>query len=233
MTSGKQQYFSNLSLETAPLSPRQAAQDDGRRASGIRHHLPSHLSVSPHRHGSMGAASTSPNYHRPPPAVQQPAPHPLSSVSSPLGPNMGRRHTSADIRQHGWPAPAPPGSSAFGQGAVPPPQWPPSSPSRTVNSSDQNVRDTLARYELGGSRRQQDSSRHATPPPSLLDPGQPEGGWSIGGAKFPRPVESLPATRRSSMASNVHSLLNPADTAERADEDEPPMAEERKRKRLQ
>ena len=32
------------------------------------------------------------------------------------------------------------------------------------------------------------------------------------------------------MASNVHSLLNPADTAERAGEDEPP--EERKRKRM-
>jgi len=33
------------------------------------------------------------------------------------------------------------------------------------------------------------------------------------------------------MASNVHSLLNPAETAERADEDEPDEA--RKRKRMQ
>jgi hypothetical protein len=33
------------------------------------------------------------------------------------------------------------------------------------------------------------------------------------------------------MASNVHSLLNPAETAERADEDEP--EDPRKRKRMQ
>jgi hypothetical protein len=33
------------------------------------------------------------------------------------------------------------------------------------------------------------------------------------------------------MASNVHSLLNPAETAERTDEDEPDEA--RKRKRMQ
>lgn len=59
--------------------------------------------------------------------------------------------------------------------------------------------------------------------------------------KFPRlgpDLHSAPATRRSSMASNVHSLLNPAETAEREGEDEDRDAggggggEERKRKRL-
>jgi hypothetical protein len=35
---------------------------------------------------------------------------------------------------------------------------------------------------------------------------------------------------RSSMASNVHSLLNPADTAERPDEDQQAMADDRKRR---
>lgn len=42
---------------------------------------------------------------------------------------------------------------------------------------------------------------------------------------------SGPPTRRSSLASNLHSLLNPAETAERDDEDD--FEDVRKRKRIQ
>lgn len=226
LLSGRQQYLSNACLDNGgPLSPRQAPQDESRRPSVIRHHLHPHMSASPHRHNSIAGPNAPSNYHKAP--APRPAPHPLSAVSSPPNPSLARRHTSADIRQHGWPAPAHPGNSPFGPGSSTP-QWPPSSPSRANNPGDQHVKETLARYELGGSRRQQDSSRNATPPFSL-DPPPPESGWSLGAPKFPRPVDSTPATRRSSM---VHSLLNPADTAERPDEDEGPMGEDRKRKRL-
>ncbi|KAL4902856.1 hypothetical protein BDW74DRAFT_58661 [Aspergillus multicolor] len=224
-----------------PLSPRQMPQDDSRRPSFvtsnmIRPPVPPHLSASPRRFGSIGAANSSPNYSRPQvPSIvtpQPPAPHPLSSASSPPGPNLARRHTSADIRQHGWP---PPGVSPFppnqpsSQGPSP---WSPL-PLRTPTSSDQQVRDVLAQYEMGAPRRfQQDISRHATPPLHPDQQGPTDNGWAFGGPRFPRHESSLPATRRSSMASNVHSLLNPADTAERPDEDQH-AAEDRKRKRLE
>lgn len=246
LSTGRQPYFANMSIDpNPPLSPRQMPQDESRRPSMadaskgnmIKPPVPQHLAVSPRRYGSIGAGSSnlSPNYNRPqPPPQPQTGPHPLSSVTSPPGPNLARRHTSADIRQHGWPPV--PGSSPFASGnsSV---QWP-SSPHRTPNSSDQQVRDVLAQYEMGGPKRQQqDASRQGTPPltadttPSTLSA---ESGWMIGGPKFPRPPDlSLPATRRSSMASNVHSLLNPAETAERADEDDPMAGEDRKRKRLQ
>lgn len=239
----RQPFYANVSMDPAPpLSPRQMPQEDSRRPSVmdttrpnmIRPPFPPHLTVSPRRYGSIGAANNSPNYNRPqPPPVMPPQqmPHPLSSVSPP-GPNLGRRHTSADIRQHGWP---PPGISPFptaNQGGSP---WPPS-PHRTPTSSDQQVRDVLAQYEMGGSRRLYPSSRNATPPlhsdvatPTL----NVDSAWSIGGSRFPRQESSMPATRRSSMASNVHSLLNPADTAERPDEDQQMVMEDRKRKRLE
>ncbi|KAL6229521.1 hypothetical protein BDW75DRAFT_235147 [Aspergillus navahoensis] len=227
-----------------PLSPRQMPQDDSRRPSMmdasrsnmIRPPVPPHLSASPRRYGSIGAANSSPNYNRPQvPSIvtpQPPVPHPLSSASSPPGPNLARRHTSADIRQHGWP---PPGTSPFPPNQPPsqgPSPWSPS-PLRTPTSSDQQVRDVLAQYEMGAPRRfQQDISRHATPPLNPDQQGPTDNGWAFGGPRFPRHESSLPATRRSSMASNVHSLLNPADTAERPDEDHH-AAEDRKRKRLE
>ncbi|EEH38997.2 flocculation suppression protein [Paracoccidioides lutzii Pb01] len=297
LLSGRQPYFGSMTLHSGPpLSPRQMPQDDNRRPSMAQPPVPVHLSVSPRRYGSIGAANSSPDYNRPQISTQYSATtathqlHPLSAVSSPSGPNLGRRHTSADIREH-WAStttnntyplgsinPNPPSSSS---------QWPPS-PQRTgppnnpvhipmsmsmnmnmnpvPNAGDhQHVRDVLAKYEMGGPRRQ-DSSRHPTPPlpPIAVDPVaantntnnnntatttpphapphtsssssstlNPESGWSIGGPKFPRPTDSsLPATRRSSMASNVHSLLNPTATAERLDEDDG-AGEDRKRKRLQ
>ncbi|KAL4965373.1 HSF-type DNA-binding-domain-containing protein [Aspergillus stella-maris] len=224
-----------------PLSPRQMPQDDSRRPSlmdtsrpsMIRPPLPPHLTASPRRFGSIGAPNTSPNYSRPQvPSIvtpQLPVPHPLSSASSPPGPNLARRHTSADIRQHGWP---PPGISPFPPNQPPsqgPTPWSPS-PHRTPTSSEQQVRDVLAQYEMGAPRRFQDISRHATPPLNPDHQGPTDNGWGFGSSRFPRHESSLPATRRSSMASNVHSLLNPADTAERPDEDQ---QDDRKRKRLE
>ncbi|PGH13597.1 hypothetical protein AJ79_03590 [Helicocarpus griseus UAMH5409] len=241
LLSGRQPYFGNMTLHGPPLSPRQMPQDDSRRPSMAQPPVPTHLSVSPRRYGSIGAANSSPNYNRPQIPPQQPIPHPLSSVTS-SNPNLGRRHTSADIREH-W---GNTNASPFGPGNASS-QWP-SSPHRTSNSNmpmnpapstgDQHVRDVLAKYEMGGPRRQ-DTSRHPTPPiqvdPVAPPPSStlnPESGWSIGGPKFPRPADSLPATRRSSMASNVHSLLNPTATAERPEEEDA-AGEDRKRKRLQ
>ncbi|KAB8070046.1 HSF-type DNA-binding-domain-containing protein [Aspergillus leporis] len=242
----RQPYVPTVSVDPCPpLSPRQVPQEDSRRPSMldarpnmIRPPVPSHLAVSPRRYGSIGAANSSPTYSRPqvPTVVppQQPMPHPLSSVSSPPGPNLARRHTSADIRQHGWP---PPGVSPFpsahqpGTATAP---WSPS-PHRTPTSSDQQVREVLAQYEMGAPRRLQDTSRHATPPlnsDQTTPTSVADNGWTLG-PRFPRHESSLPATRRSSMASNVHSLLNPADTAERPDEDQHSLTDDRKRKRLE
>jgi hypothetical protein len=244
LLSGRQPYFSNMTLD-APLSPRQLPQDhsDSRRTSIADIHaprqsifrapVPPHLAISPRRYGSIGGANHSPKYQRSPlPPQPPPQPHPLSAVTSPpVGPNLARRHTSADIRIPGWPGH---GGSPFASGnsSV---QWP-SSPNRTPNPSDQHVRDVLAQYEMGGPRRQ-NGSRQATPPlttdntPSTLSA---DSSWSLGNPRFPRPSDNMsaPGTRRSSMASNVHSLLNPAETAERGDEDET-FGEDRKRKRLQ
>ncbi|KAJ5108800.1 hypothetical protein N7456_005475 [Penicillium angulare] len=230
----RQPYFGNMPVESGPpLSPRQLPQDDSRRPSMIRPPVPPHMTGSPRRYGSIGGANVPPNFNRPhPPPVpppHQPGPSPLS-ISTPPGPSLGRRHTFADIRQTDWQpgssSPFPPNGPASGP-------WP-SSPNRTPASSDQQVRDVLAQYDMGAPRRLQDHSRHATPPgpaepsPSLLSV---DNGWNIGGSRFPRQESSLPATRRSSMASNVHSLLNPADTAERPDEDQ--IGDDRKRKRLE
>jgi len=228
----RQPFFGNIGHEAGPpLSPRQLPQDDSRRPSMIRPPVPPHLAVSPRRFGSIGGANASPNYNRPQPptvAVQPSTPHPLSISTPSAGPNMARRHTFADIRQHDWP---PTGTSPFPPGSTGNGPWPPS-PHRPPASSDQQIRDSLAQYDMNAPRRLQES-RHATPPanaepsPSMLST---DNGWSLGGSRFPRQESSLPATRRSSMASNVHSLLNPADTAERPDEDQ---QEDRKRKRLE
>ncbi|OQE80554.1 hypothetical protein PENNAL_c0045G03912 [Penicillium nalgiovense] len=240
----RQQYFGNMTEAGPPLSPRQMPQDDARRQSMMDHTprptnmirppVPPHLSVSPRRYGSIGGANSA-AYARPQPPVapppQQPMPHPLSVSTSP-GPNyLARRHTSADIRQHGW---SPSAGSPYPPGNPPNGPWPASPGHRTPVSSDQQVRDVLAQYEMGAPRRLQEQSRDPTPPaaepsPSMLGV---DNGWTLGGSRFPH-GSSLPATRRSSMASNVHSLLNPADTAERPDEDQQAMADDRKRKRLE
>ncbi|KAL9614889.1 MAG: hypothetical protein Q9167_000631 [Letrouitia subvulpina] len=246
LLSGRQPHFSNMALDT-PVSPRQAVHEERRpslqalppRPNFFRPAVPSPFNVSPRRYGSIGTANAPlPNYHRsvqPHPPHHPPTQHPLASVSSPpgSGPNLGRRHTSADIRVPGWPphqdAVSP---TTSGQSSA---HWP-SSPHQTPSASDQQVRETLASYEFGAASRQSFSSHQATPPltsdttPSAFSG---ESGWSLGAPKFPsRHLDSAPQTRRSSMASNVHSLLNPADTAER-DEEDPLGPDDRKRKRLQ
>lgn len=230
---------------TAPLSPRQISHEDSHRGS-LRPPLP-------HTMGPQGSFSShrysfaSPSHSRPPPPTQH-TPHPLSNVTPSPSVSTGRRHTSADIREYSWgpqqptavPSPFNPGPGAAPSYAF---QWP-HSPHRDSDiahqstNDHQQVRDMLNRYEMGGPRcAPHESSRRHTPPPpppapsdnvgqSLLNP---EPSWSLP-HKFPHPAaSSVPATRRSSMASNVHSLLNPADTHERDEEE----MEDRKRKRLQ
>ena len=260
--SARQPYFiQGDSNNGPPLSPRQMPQENpiesrrGSLASMPRHTphkpaLPAHMAISPRRYGSIGAASNySPSSSRtpaqhhppppPPPPVQQPGPanpvnHPGSSSSPPY--NLYRRHTSADIRIHGW-QPQPPSVPthspyASGHNST---QWPSSPHRNPIGGGDQQLRDALESYQLPRGPKQQ-SSRQGTPPshgdsgPSSLGP---DSGWALPGARYPfRGLDtSGPPTRRSSMASNVHSLLNPAETAERDDEDEPEDA--RKRKRMQ
>ena len=252
LLSGRQPYFSNMALDSTPLSPRQVSEERRPslhaappRPNFFRPAIPSHFSNPPRRYGSIGTANPSPNYHRPiapqthPPLQPPPSQHPLSHVSSPpQGPNLGRRHTSADIRVPGWP-----GHTGAGPGGLGEPSpfasgnssthWP-SSPNQTPSAADQQVRDTLASYEFGAPRQRTNSSQ-ITPPltsdttPSTLSV---ESNWSLGGPKFAqRHLDSAPQTRRSSMASNVHSLLNPAETVERDEED--PLGDDRKRKRMQ
>lgn len=174
----------------------------------------------------MTANQSSPSPLRPqaPPAPPGP-PHPLSNVDGPPG-SMIRRHTSADIRAHGWQtAPNPftgPGPSS---------QWP-SSPSR-LPADDRGHRDSLSFPPQTHSQ-----SRPSTPPPpppfsngiSTMDSFN---NWSWGSANRENKNlsvkdTSLPPTRRGSMAH----ILNPTDTAEQENEDDPRGDDDRKRKRV-
>jgi len=238
--SGSRAYFSNLSLDNPPVSPRQLAQDDPRRPpimgqpprqNFFRPPVPSHLSITPRRYGSIsgGTTSSSPSSLRPQAPPPPPPPHPLSTMHSPPPANLSRRHTSADIRIQGWqPNPSP---FASGQSSS---QWP-SSPKRTPTNlnDDQRLRDSLSAYSLGGASH----SRPATPPLTNGSSSESLGTWAWGasrGDKFGGPGllkdNSGPPTRRGSMAH----ILNPAETAERDEEHEEEMREEdRKRKRVQ
>lgn len=223
--------------------------------------VPAHLAISPRRYGSIGTGNYSPSSSRTPASHQPPPPPPPPPAPAPAPPtvqqpgtgatlgsnlaansssppyNLYRRHTSADIRTHGWQPHPPPNAPlhspyASGHNST---QWP-SSPHRPpVGGGDQQLRDALESYQLPRGPRQV-PSRHGTPPgsndaaPSTLSA---DSGWTLPGARYPfKGIDTPgPPTRRSSMASNVHSLLNPAETAERDDEDDPDDA--RKRKRLQ
>ncbi|MBE7180828.1 MAG: hypothetical protein INR71_06395 [Terriglobus roseus] len=265
--------FGGLSGEPgAPLSPRQTPHDESRRGSlagnsrltPYRGLGPSHLSASPRRYGSIsGSSSYSPSAARPPAQTQLPPPpaaqYSLAPASSPPA-SLARRHTSADIRVGGWgghqqghTTPQPPSQSSYAPPGHASGPWP-SSPHRTPLGGDQEIRNTLAQYELGGNSgsiaARGSGSRRTTPP---QDPGTSSGislapisgasaaseaGWQLPGAKYPfRSYDaSGPPTRRSSMASNVHSLLNPAETAERpgeAEDEGPGSAGGGKRKRMQ
>ena len=117
--SASRPYFSGLSIDNPPVSPRQVPQDARTptlsvpRQNFYRPPVPSHLSITPRRYGSIGSnLGTSPNSLRPQVPPPPPMPHPLASVSSPPA-NIPRRHTSADIRNvQGWQA----NPSPFGSG---------------------------------------------------------------------------------------------------------------------
>ena len=182
--------------------------------------------------------------------------HPLATVSSPPA-NLSRRHTAADIRSHGWDH-VPPDSagaplpSPFGGLQPSTPQWP-SSPAR--GTGDQAIRDALASYQLprdssSTSTSQVQSSHARTPPPTdpttaITGTGS-ESGWQVPGSRFPGYGRSYavggasggldpsssggPPTRRSSMASNLHGLLNP--TGESTVDEDGAEGSGAKRKRL-
>lgn len=241
-------YPSNMSLEP-PVSPRGYAFGDSRRSSIQMSEPPPPFTsrppvppippqFSPRRFGSICAAHTSPGFSKP--HLPNPSqPHPLSNVSEPP-PNLARRHTSADIREH-WPPNT--NGSPFGS-EINSVQWQPLSPNQQQETDGDHVlQHQLASYQINGSRR--GTITAADPqeslPPAHRDSGPPPGlgagnvSWGVGVSKFPRPnfdLHSAPATRRSSMASNVHSLLNPADTAEQENEDGGGLGDDRKRKRL-
>ena len=242
-----------MALNAEPVSPRQIAVDDRRPSLHAFPPRPNAFRPQPaaaqRRYGSIGTGNPLPNYGRPVHTQNQmhqpPSQHPLSIISEPPGPNMGRRHTSADIRVPGWPG----HGAGVGIGTGSPltsgqssGHWP-SSPTQAPISGDQHIHDQLASYELGAPRKS--FSTHQTPPPlTNNDPTPPavnfenQSHWSnpnpFGSSKSQyqsRLLDSAPPTRRSSMQSNVHTLLNhPAETAER-DEDE--FGDDRKRKRMQ
>ncbi|KAG9205034.1 hypothetical protein G6514_009493 [Epicoccum nigrum] len=219
------------------------------RQTPVKPAVPAHLAISPRRYGSIGAGTYSPSSARPPVAHQPPPPPPPPppSIQAPVGDggnnaasgasppynHFQRRHTSADIRTVGWQPQPPPVHSPFASGHNST-QWP-SSPHRTpIGGGDEQLRNALESYQLPRGPRGR-TSRQGTPPdgPPSSSSLNPDSGWTLPGARYPFKGFDTPGppTRRSSMASNVHSLLNPAETAERADEDE--LEDPRKRKRLQ
>ncbi|KAI9053925.1 hypothetical protein LZ554_002870 [Drepanopeziza brunnea f. sp. 'monogermtubi'] len=245
--SGSRPYFSSLSLDNAPVSPRQMPQDDPRRAPPMmggnpsrqgfhRPTVPSHLSINPpRRYGSIGAntsSHSSPNSLRssqgPPPP---PPPHPLQTVSSPPN-NLVRRHTSADIRDvQGWQANPSPFASgrSLSQWSSPPKRGP------SHISEEQHIRDSFSSYSLttASSQGRTDNSGPTTPPFSNGNSSDHLNSWSWGRDKGLTSLSnnnSGPPTRRGSMAH----ILNPAETAERDEEPgEDKREEDRKRKRVQ
>ncbi|KAL2887017.1 Transcription factor SFL1 [Ceratocystis lukuohia] len=196
-------YVRGPYYENGPISPHHPPQDDPRRATLVvppqqppvprsgpyyRPAVPSNLSINSNRrpYGSIGGSpQTSPNSRHPaPPPPPPPPPHPLSNVE---GLGVGRRHTTADIRAHGWQpnvppqypphagapaAPAPTSShqsSSHQQQQAGPPQWPPS-PNRPTHD-EQKIRDSLSSFSMQGfNSSSAPRSRPATPPPSASFP---------------------------------------------------------------
>jgi hypothetical protein len=245
---GRPSFYPGSSALEPPLSPRGYNYPDSRRSSvqiepqhvGLRPPvppIPPQFSSSPRRFGSISIPQASPGFSRPAlPPQPPPSVHPLASVTTPPPLSLARRHTSADIREHGWPPNSNANGSPYASGhsSV---HWQPSSPQQAPQTGDQQIRDQLAQYDINGPRRQMTANQ---PTPPLTSEAPPAGlgvenvSWALGGSKFPRPnfeLHSAPATRRGSMAT-LHSLLNPAETVEQENEDEGPL-EDRKRKRLQ
>lgn len=242
--SSSRQFFANL--ENPPLSPRALAQDDQRRLNApqargpnfYRPPVPSNLSISSRRQYGSVSGATPPIINQPSPSPLRPqappvpaGPHPLSNVEGPPG-SLARRHTSADIRAHGWvPNPSPLAGSGQSSSA-----WP-SSPSR-LPMDDRGPRDTLSSFPPHSHSQSRPSTPPPPPPPfsnginNMDSINNNFNGWTWGSANRENKNlsvkdSSLPPTRRGSMAH----ILNPTDTAEQENEDDP-REDDRKRKRL-
>lgn len=239
--SASRSYFS--AIENAPVSPRQLPQDDTRRSSlavpqsraayDYRPQVPSNLSISTKRpYGSIGGspgnqvdatpAQASPSRVRPAPPPPPPGPQPLSAVEPPPG-SLLRRHTSADIRHHGWQPQQPP---PFSSG--PPSSHLPSSPSH-LGPPDDRLRESLSQYSFPPP--QHPHSRPPSPPPPSGPPfSNGDTFKELNNFQWDRATRrsifqhdsSAPPTRRGSMA---HILNDDNDSDPRGDDD-------RKRKRL-
>ena len=247
-------YLSNV--DNAPVSPRQLPQDDARRAAPIpqirgatpyRPHVPSNLSAGSRRpYGSI--SGTSPNQSSPL-RNAAPAPPPPTQHLLPTPPdfpaNMARRHTSADIREHGWqPQQQPsaqPGASPYSGSNPPSAPWP-SSPNRNGHEDQQRLRESLSSYSLQGATRLHPQSRPTTPPPPPVANGNGNGNgdsfgnwtWNSASSRDGRGLgigdSSAPPTRRGSMAH----ILNPSNGAAGSEGEEDPRGDDdRKRKRMQ
>lgn len=144
-------------------------------------------------------------------------PHKLGTVGSATAMDMGRRHTAADIYQHEWPGRRSPKHAASSYRALP-------------ITSDQQLRDSLAQYELPTAK-----SRQTSPPvDNSAHNGtnkHEEAGWQGPDSRlsFSQVDYSGSGSRRTSMAVNVNSLLNPTSGAKRDGEE----IEDRKRQRYE
>lgn len=232
----------SISRDALHTSPRMYAFDPSRRPSlqvtgapPVTFRPPMHLSkqaTSPQRPGdrldvSPASGRILPRQvtHAGPGHHHAPQQH-LQAPSSPTM-NLGRRHTAADIHSHGWQ-----GTMRHGDSSPPPvpgqiPGQNQLSPFRksSVSRGDQQIRDTLAQYELKQPGPPSHIPRHATPPVSEgQGNGGHEAGWQVPGTRvaFGKVDYSGSGSRRTSMAN----LLNPAEGTEDRD------GEDRKRKRL-
>ena len=187
---------------------------------GHQQHQPQHAQQQQHHHHG----------HVPPPPSS-------SSSSPPLLSNLYRRHTSADIRSQRWglqpPAPAPPPlpqvhvHSPYEPDVAPAPG---SSPSHHVAGGAQHIQDSFAHFAFplspGPPRRAHlgtpPPAAGSEPPPAMGDPHVNNNNSSGSSLAPPLAVPRVsfansagvdtpgPPTRRSSMTSNLQSLLNPA-----------------------
>ena len=232
-------FTTTLVDNSVPLSPRQRpVEDESRRSSFsgptarpgyFRPPAPPHLSQPPRRlvSSSMaGSGSGSPNSLRPQRDPQQPIPHPLSqNLQSELPPNhTGRRHTSADIRQHGWQVNSP--FSGIGQT----PHWPPS-----PNKLSHDYRD--GGYDMLHQHRPSLFASQITPPLAEgMGSNNDSAPWGNFGIKYTPAREgghTAPPTRRPSLAaSSVHALLNPSEPSLERDGISDGEPDERKRRRV-
>ncbi|KAI1433194.1 HSF-type DNA-binding-domain-containing protein [Xylaria sp. CBS 124048] len=227
--SSSRQYLA--SLDNPPVSPRQLAQDmrptahQSRGANLYRPPVPSNLSMGSRR--PYGSTSGAPPQLPPSPLRSQappplPGPHQLAPVEPPPN-SLARRHTSADIRDHGWQSNAPPYLGSGPSSSL----WP-SSPNR--GPDDIRIREPPSGYSL---------SRPASPPAPPFSNGntgsnlESLNSWSWNSVAPENKNLSIrdlsaPPTRRGSMAH----ILNPTDTTGR-ENDDGYRDDDRKRKRMQ